>query len=111
LVDRRNEEKEMAIALVMEFPGATQEQYDKVMKTLGLDRSDEPPAGALLHLAGPTEKGWEVIDVWESREDFDRFLREKLGRAIEEAGITPTAPKEFPVYKILGVSEPVKAGK
>lgn len=101
----------MAVALVIEFPGVTQGQYDKVMKTLGLDRTDDPPDGALLHLAGPTEKGWEVIDVWESREDFDRFLREKLGRAIEEAGIAPPTAKEFPVYKILGLPVPVKAGR
>ena len=101
----------MAVALVIEFPGVTQGQYDKVMKTLGLDRTDDPPESALLHLAGPTEKGWEVIDVWESREDFDRFLREKLGRAIEEAGIAPPTAKEFPVYKILGLPVPVKAGR
>ena len=100
----------MAIALVMEFPGGTQEQYDKVMKSLGLDRSDEPPRGALLHLAGPTDKGWEVVDVWESRADFDRFLREELGRATGEAGLTPSTPKEFPVYKILGVRSRTPAG-
>ena len=97
----------MAVALVIEFPGTTREQYDKVMKSVGLDNTTEPPPGALLHLAGPTENGWEVIDVWESRADFDKFLADKLGRAVQEAGITPPRPKEFPVYKMLGVPVPV----
>ena len=96
----------MAVALVMEFPGTTREQYDKVMKAVGLDNTDEPPPGALLHLAGPTENGWEVVDVWESRADFDKFLAEKLGQAVLEAGITPPRPREFPVYKIMGVRVP-----
>ena len=31
------------------------------------------PAGLLLHAAGPTDEGFRVIDVWESRADWERF--------------------------------------
>jgi hypothetical protein len=65
----------------MEFPGGTQGQYDRVMDKLGLKGTENWPQGSILHVAGPTEKGWEVVDVWESRQDFDRFLTERLGRA------------------------------
>ncbi len=72
----------MAIALVIEFPGGSQKQYDKVQDTLGLKGPETWPRGIILHVAGPTAKGWEVVDVWESREQFDRFFTERLVKAL-----------------------------
>ena len=31
------------------------------------------PSGLLLHVAGPTDEGYRVIDVWATREDWERF--------------------------------------
>jgi hypothetical protein len=91
----------MAIALVMEFTGGAQEQYDKVMDTLGLKGPETWPRGIILHVAGPTTRGWEVVDVWESREQFDRFVTERLARATQEAGLPQPQPQEFPVHNIM----------
>jgi hypothetical protein len=97
----------MAIALLMEFPGGTQDQYDKILHGLGMERgSQDLPRGLIFHVAGPTNNGWQVIDVWESRADFDRFVAERLGPAIRASGVVPTTPKEFPVYNLLGVRLP-----
>ena len=61
-----------------------------------------PPAGMIFHSAGPIEDGWGVIDVWESREAFDRFAGEQLQPAAQELGdrAFPNPPdiKEFPVH-------------
>jgi hypothetical protein len=93
----------MAIALVMEFPGGTQEQYEKVMDILGFKGPETWPRGSILHVAGPTAGGWKVVDVWESRKDFDRFVAEKLAGATQEAGLPRPVPEEFPVHYIMQV--------
>ena len=33
----------------------------------------QAPAGLLLRAAGPTDEGFRVIDIWESRADWKRF--------------------------------------
>ena len=91
----------MAVALVIEFPGVTQEQYDKVQDTLGLKGSETWPRGIMLHVAGPTARGWEVVDVWESREQFDRFVTERLAPALRGAGMPEPQVQEFPVHNIM----------
>lgn len=53
--------------------------YERVAAAVG----DELPDGLIVHVAGPTEAGVRIIDVWESREQFDRFRRERLLPAIE----------------------------
>lgn len=93
----------MAVALLIEFPGVTQQQYDKVQDTLGLKGPETWPSGMILHVAGPTAKGWQVLDVWESREQFDRFVTERLARAVREAGMPEPRPLEFPVHNIVQV--------
>jgi len=93
----------MAIALVIEFPGGSQGQYDKVQDTLGLKGPETWPRGMILHMAGPTAKGWEVVNVWESREQFDRFVTERLAKALREAGMPEPRRLEFPVYNIVQV--------
>ena len=97
----------MAIALMMEFPGGTQDNYDKILQNLGMARGSENlPHGLIFHVAGPTENGWHVVDVWESHADFDRFFAERLGAAIRLSGVVPTTPREFPVYNLAGIRLP-----
>jgi hypothetical protein len=64
----------MTYAYVQDLPGATIEGYDEITAQLG----DERPAGLVVHLAGPTDDGIRFIDVWETEDDFKRFLAERL---------------------------------
>ena len=89
----------MAVAFLVEFPGGTQEQYDKVTEMLQL--SGKTPPGQIFHVAGPMEGGWRIVDVWESQEAFDNFLQTKLGPALQEAGSLPPQTKVWPVHNIL----------
>ncbi len=90
----------MALTFILEFPGGTQQQYDQILDRLQL--SGKPPPGQIFHVAGPIEGGWCVVDVWESQEAFDRFIQEKLGRALQEVGMSlPQRPKVVPVHNIL----------
>jgi len=54
----------------------------------------------LYHAAGVTENGWCVFEVWESRDVLDRLFNEKLGQAIQKAGIS-VQPRFFEVYNIM----------
>ena len=61
----------MAIVFVQDVEGGTQEIYDKIQEKM--DAHANPPAGLIIHTAGPTETGWRVVDVWESEEALQRF--------------------------------------
>ncbi len=87
----------MAVCLIFESPGMTQAQYDQVRTEVAGDR---PPPGALYHAAGPTEDGWCVVEVWESREALQRFFAEQLQQALERAGIFEQ-PCIFEVARIM----------
>src|SRR5262245_47602867 len=75
----------MAVAMFMEWPGVTQEQYDAVIEDLNLDQN--PPDGGLFHLASLTDDGLRVVDLWESAEAFDAFSAERMMPAVQNAGI------------------------
>ena len=92
----------MAVTFIFEVPGAGSEQYDAVMARLG----PGSPAGRLFHIAGPSEEGWMVVDVWESTEAFEKFLAEDLIPAARATGFFASLPQTFPVYNIVKGPDP-----
>ena len=88
----------MAVALIFDGPGVTQAQYDQVRAEVVPD--NRPPAGMRYHVAGPTETGWLVVEVWESPEAADRFFRETLGQALQRANIS-VQPRVVPVHNTI----------
>jgi hypothetical protein len=93
----------MAVGLWISFADGTQEQYDAVNAEARVE--ENPPEGLVFHCAGPMEGGWNVIDFWESREQFDRFFEGRIGPAIQALGDkappNPPSIKEFPVYNTI----------
>jgi hypothetical protein len=77
----------MAVGVVMQFPGGTLEQYDQVIDKMGLVLGGPMPEGGISHWVTLNETGLLVTDVWESREQFERFADEQLGPYSQEAGI------------------------
>ena len=95
----------MAIAALFELDGVTQDQYDQITRGLtdgrGLESlSDWPVEGILFHVAGPTETGWRVLDVWESEEALQRF-GEHLMPIAAEAGVKDPQPRVSKVYNVV----------
>ena len=88
----------MAIGLIFNNPGVTQEQYDAVVAQLNL--AEDPPAGDIFHAAGPTEDDWRVVEVWESQEAADAFFRERLGQALQNAGIPQPQIERWSVHNV-----------
>jgi hypothetical protein len=87
----------MAIVYLQEFKidgdDRSTTNYDAVNDRLNVDA--DPPAGLIVHTAGFDEDGgvFRILDVWETQEDADSFMRERLMPLIEEmlAG-RPDAP-------------------
>lgn len=80
----------MAELFVLEFDGFDKEMYRKVNEALGIDMdtgAGDWPAGLLTHSAGRTDKGWTVVEVWESREAQDNFMKSRLGAALQSVGV------------------------
>ena len=75
----------MAVGLIFKGPGVTEAQYQQVFNKMAPNR--QLPAGALYHAAGPSEDGWCVVEIWDSKESFDRLYEAKLGAALEEANL------------------------
>jgi hypothetical protein len=63
---------------------------------MGLTGEEGPP-GALFHWVAKTDQGIRVVDVWESRAQFDRFAQEQIGPYTQEVGIP--APPEVRFYE------------
>jgi|SRR5437870_2229765 len=77
----------MAIGMLLDVPGGTQELYDRINETM-FGTSDPPPSdmpdGLIFHTAGATADGWRIFDVWESRDHFDRFFEGRVVPALQQ---------------------------
>ena len=93
----------MAVAVEMNFRGATIEQYDQILQKMGLTPAGSTPREAISHWVAETDDGMRVVDVWDSREAYDRYAQEKIGPYSAEAGITePPEVRFYEVHNYLG---------
>ena len=98
----------MAVAVDMKFRGATLDQYDQVIQKMGLRQGGDMPPGGISHWAAKTDDGIHIVDVWESKQQFELFQSERLGPAMRKVGIeTPgngdgglTAMQEMSVHSL-----------
>lgn len=58
----------MAYAVVKDVPASWQ-HYEPLAIALRTKR----PRGLIVHVAGPTDEGFRTIEVWQSREAWERF--------------------------------------
>lgn len=94
----------MADLLVLEFssPQAT-EQYNKVNGLLGVDPATgkgDWPAGIQVHVAGQDGGSLIVVEVWESQAAQEKFMAERLGPALGQAGAPE--PSRVQWFSLLG---------
>ena len=80
----------MAVAYVQEFPivDRSTTNYDFIADKIG----DGPFDGLIVHTAGFDEEGgvFRILDVWETREQAERFLAEHVQPLVEQG------PSAFP---------------
>ena len=96
----------MAVAFVFEGTEVGTAEYDRVMGAINREDLNSPiPTGVIAHIAGPSENGWRVVDVWESQEAAQAFYGSDLFQAavstLPPLSITPWALHRLEVYETL----------
>jgi hypothetical protein len=92
----------MAVGTITRFSeGMGADQYDAVMEKVRL--AEEPVKGLIFHSAGELEGRFQVFNVWESREDFDRFAADRL-RPAQVAAMGEDRVAALPAADIVDVA-------
>jgi hypothetical protein len=75
----------MPVVMNMRWDGVTPEQYEEAREQVGWEQHG--PEGGMIHIASFTDAGLRVTDVWETVDDFNRFVASRLMPVVEEIGI------------------------
>jgi hypothetical protein len=74
----------MPVLVVVEVPGGSSALDEALTKAWY--ESGSPPAGNRLRIAGPMDGGWRIVSLWDSREQFRDFMRERLHLTLDDLG-------------------------
>lgn len=99
------------MALVMRIvpPKFTAAKYDEVVKRLEKAGAGNPP-GRLFHVCFGDKNNLRVSDIWDTRENFDKFFA-IVGPIMQELGVEKGEPEFFEVHNtILGTLAAKTAG-
>jgi hypothetical protein len=75
-MDRITQESVMAVMMIAEVAGQTEEGYDGMLRFL--EPSVQAAPGFVAHASHAVEGGWRVIELWRSKADSDRFYAEHV---------------------------------
>lgn len=94
----------MTYGLIVDIP-APVEVYDRVHAAMTA-RADGDGHGLLVHIGRPTPTGFQVIEVWESRETYERATAALVGPLVAELGEALPPPdrqavEEFDVHGLV----------
>jgi hypothetical protein len=91
----------MPVAVVQDWVGEETDRsttnYDAIHERV---MAGGPIEGALVHTAGFSGNGFRIFEVWESREDFERFLNERLMPIIQEVARDDDREPQTMVYEL-----------
>ena len=89
--------------LAMFHSTMNQDQYDMLRKEVNWE--GDTPSGAMFHSAGTDENGHvHVADVWESHEQLNNFVQNRLMPAFMKAGLNPPDVSLYPTHNINAFS-------
>jgi hypothetical protein len=109
----------MAVSVVAHYPDLSAETYDEVIASLDLDAN--PPAGAILHVAGEADGAITISEIWQTEQTFRAYYDYRLRPALRLHGvhreprleIAPLhnvyAPEIFTIERMGSVSLPAGA--
>ena len=82
----------MAVSVVTRYPGLDAATYDQVIASLELDVN--PPAGAILHVAGEGEDEFVISEIWQTEQTFRAYLDYRFQPALRVHGVHTTPAVE-----------------
>jgi hypothetical protein len=75
----------MTVVSTLDITDLTAAEYRAVMDELGVEL--RPEGGIYLHLTTPTDVGFRVVEVWDEKENFERFVEHRLAPANDAIGL------------------------
>jgi hypothetical protein len=95
-----DKEDSVPVMMVMEWDGVTLEQYERSREVVNFE--GDPPRGGLFHVAAHDGQKLRITDVWESAEDFNRFVQDRLMPGVQQLGIQGQPNVEiYPAYNVF----------
>jgi len=90
----------MRIKMKMKWDGIAPKQYDELRKRVHWEGN--MPKGAVFHVAAFGNNAIHVTDIWESENEMNDFIQNRLMPEVAKMGITshPTV-ETFPVHAIF----------
>lgn len=85
----------MAYAVLVEFD-VDLDTHIKIGDAVG----GAPVKGLILHAGGPSERGVHSLDVWDNKEDSERFFAERMLPALQQLGIQGGAPLSYQEFEL-----------
>lgn len=73
----------MAFVRLARFPGACAEHFHALQAAMG---DVATPEGRLVYAAGPTEDGWQVVQIWSDRQSLEAFNERVFYPALSALG-------------------------
>lgn len=93
----------MPVMALFRSPRVDRDLYDAIMQDLDLEHT--PATGALTHACGFDDKGICVVDVWETRGDFEAFVTDRLKPTFANLGIPFVAPDIIEAYSFRATED------
>ena len=87
----------MAIAIYLNPPSMSAAQYDEVMNRLDAAGAGTP-AGRLYHACFGSGDKLQVLEFWESQQDFEKSVGTTI---LQQFGLDLGRPMVEPVYKTI----------
>jgi hypothetical protein len=89
----------MVILCIFTGKGFNQQMYEQIRKEI--DWEHNHPTGEIFHAVGFDKSGdIHVTDIWQSEEDFNKFLESKLKPALEKINAPMPIGGVYPIYNI-----------
>lgn len=96
----------MAIMVIHDAPGFTPQDYELVRATIGWE--SRPPPGGFMHLLGHDADGLLNIELWESEDLYDAYVRDRFLPAFDRLGLAhPPPPRVMFIHNALQLEEAV----
>lgn len=92
----------MSVGIIMEFDGFSVDTYEAVRDRINWPESW--PEGISLHVAGPTSDGMRLVEIWESRQQYDDWMQNTIQPALENVvgdALASAPPPRITEFELL----------
>ncbi|HXU82724.1 MAG TPA: hypothetical protein VN914_15085 [Polyangia bacterium] len=83
----------MATIMLMHWPEVTKAQYEAARKEVNWEK--DVAKGGKFHVSWFASDGLHVLDLWDSPQDFQRFVETRLAPVTAKLGIKTQPKVEF----------------